>query len=96
MNENDETTGDQFPDRLSTNPKSPYYNEELLSRDIGIRFKGAEKTNVEEYCISEGWIRVAVGKALDRRGQPMTMKIKGEVVPYLLDTSASKDDGATG
>ena len=82
MNENDETTGDQFPDRLSTNPKSPYYNEELLSRDIGIRFKGAEKTNVEEYCVSENWIRVAAGKALDRYGNPLTIKLTGKVEPY--------------
>ena len=82
MNENDETTGDQFPDRLSTNPKSPYYNEELLSRDIGIRFKGAEKTNVEEYCISEGWIRVPAGKTRDRKGNPLLIKLKGRVEAF--------------
>ena len=52
---------DTLPDRLSTDPDSPYYDAELLARDIGIRFKGAEKTNVEEYCVSEGWVRVAVG-----------------------------------
>ena len=56
------------PDRLSNNPKSPFYDEALLRRGVGIRFKGVERTNVEEYCVSEGWIRVAVGKTLDRHG----------------------------
>ncbi|MDE2516336.1 MAG: DUF3297 family protein [Rhodospirillales bacterium] len=78
---------DTPPDRLSVNPQSPHYDEALLSRGIGIRFNGAEKTNVEEYCISEGWVRVAVGKTLDRRGQPMTMKLKGAVEPYFKDAS---------
>ncbi len=72
-----------FPDRLSTDPDSPFYNEELLSRDVGIRFDGKEKTNVEEYCVSEGWIRVAVGKTVDRKGNPLTIKLKGKVEPYL-------------
>ena len=66
MNEKNEAMSDQLPDRLSVDPKSPYYNAEILSRDIGIRFKGVEKTNVEEYCVSEGWIRVAAGNA-DRK-----------------------------
>lgn len=73
------------PDRLSTNPKSPHFNEELLERGIGIKFNGAEKTNVEEYCVSEGWVRVTVGKTLDRHGDPMTMKLKGVVAPYFRD-----------
>ena len=72
-----------LPDRLSTNPRSPHYNEELLSRDIGIRFDGKEKTNVEEYCVSEGWIRVAAGKSKDRAGNPMTIKLQGKVEPYV-------------
>ena len=76
---------DTLPDRLCVNPKSPYYDEELLKRDVGIRFNGAEKTNVEEYCVSEGWIRVAAGKSLDRHGDPMTIKLKGKVEPYLKD-----------
>ena len=59
---------DTLPDRLSTNPKSPYHDAEVLARDVGIRFKGEEKTNVEEYCVSEGWIRVAAGNAKDRHG----------------------------
>jgi hypothetical protein len=76
------------PDRLSTDPRSPHFNAELLQRGIGIRFKGVEKTNVEEYCVSEGWVRVAVGKTLDRRGNPLTMKLQGTVEPYFRDTAA--------
>jgi len=73
---------DTLPDRLSTNPNSPHHNAELLARDIGIRFNGGEKTNVEEYCISEGWIRVSAGKAKDRYGNPLTIKLRGTVEPY--------------
>ena len=76
---------DNPPDRLSTDPDSPFYDEALLERGIGIRFAGQEKTNVEEYCVSEGWIRVAAGNAKDRYGNPLTIKLKGEVVPYLRD-----------
>jgi hypothetical protein len=76
---------DTLPDRLSTDPRSPYYNEELLQRGVGIRFKGAEKTNVEEYCVSEGWVRLAVGHTKDRFGNPLTVKLKGPVEPYLKD-----------
>ena len=77
---------DMLPDRLCTNPKSPYYDEALLERGVGIRFNGAEKTNVEEYCLSEGWIRVAAGKSLDRHGNAMTIRLKGVVEAYLKDT----------
>ncbi len=73
---------DTPPDRLSNDPASPYFNAEALARDVGIRFKGVEKTNVEEYCVSEGWIRVAAGKALDRFGNPLTIKLTGEVEAY--------------
>jgi hypothetical protein len=76
---------DTLPDRLSNDPKSPYFDSEILERGVGIRFNGAEKTNVEEYCVSEGWIRVSVGKARDRAGNPMTLKLKGKVEPYLRD-----------
>jgi len=79
---------DTLPDRLSTNPKSPYYDAELLARDVGIRFKGVEKTNVEEYCVSEGWIRVAAGAAKDRHGNPLTIKLNGPVEPYFRDAPA--------
>ncbi len=70
---------DTPPDRLSNDPRSPYYDEALLARGVGVRFNGVERTNVEEYCVSEGWVRVAAGRALDRRGQPITMKYKGTV-----------------
>jgi hypothetical protein len=81
----DMTMSDQLPDRLSTDPRSPYYNAEVLSRDVGIRFKGVEKNNVEEYCVSEKWVRVAVGSSKDRHGNPVTMKLTGEVEPYFRD-----------
>ncbi len=79
---------DTLPDRLAIDPKSPFHDAALLERGIGIRFNGVEKTNVEEYCVSEGWVRVAVGRALDRRGNPMTLKVKGTVEPYLRDAQA--------
>lgn len=78
---------DTPPDRLATDPRSPHHDPALLERGIGIRFNGEERTNVEEYCVSEGWVRVAAGRALDRRGNPMTMKVKGTVEPYFLDTA---------
>ena len=73
------------PDRLSVNPSSPHYDAEALERGVGVRFKGVDRNNVEEYCVSEGWVRVIAGKALDRRGQPMTMKLKGSVEPYFRE-----------
>lgn len=77
---------DTPPDRLASNPKSPYHDDALLERGVGIRFNGEEKTNVEEYCISEGWVRVPAGKARDRSGNPLTIKMTGEVVAYFYDT----------
>jgi hypothetical protein len=82
---------DTPPDRLSLDPRSPFHDAALLARGVGIRFNGQEKTTVEEYCVSEGWIRVAAGKSLDRRGNPMTLKLKGEVVPYFLDAAAAAE-----
>ena len=82
MSETDKPAEDQLPDRLSVDPGSPYYNADVLARDVGIRFKGVEKNNVEEYCVSEGWIRVAVGKTVDRKGNPLTIKLTGKVEPY--------------
>lgn len=76
---------DELPDRLSVNPMSPHYNEAVLVRNVGIRFNGREKTNVEEYCVSEGWIRVAAGKARDRHGNPLTVTLKGTVEPYFKE-----------
>jgi len=80
---------EELPDRLSVNPKSPYYNEALLQHGIGVRFNGEERTNVEEYCISEGWIRVPAGKAVDRKGNPMTILLKGPVEVWLKEYSSS-------
>jgi hypothetical protein len=76
---------DTPPDRLATNPRSPYYDAAILERGVGIRFKGEEKTNVDEYCVSEGWVRLSVGKTLDRHGNPMTVKLQGTVEPYFRD-----------
>jgi hypothetical protein len=82
---------DTPPDHLSNNPKSPHYDAAVLERGIGIRFKGVEKTNVEEYCVSEGWVRVAVGKTLDRHGAPMTMKLNGPVEAYFRDDAPAEE-----
>ncbi len=88
---------DTPPDRLSVNPRSPLYDAEILSRGVGIRFNGVEKTNVEEYCVSEGWIKVAAGRSLDRNGMPMTLKLKGVVEPYFERPAAGEaGDGAEG
>ena len=76
---------DTLPDRLSTDPASRYYDEAVLKRDIGIRFNGVERTNVEEYCVSEGWVRLALGAKVDRRGKALTIKLVGPVEPYLRD-----------
>ena len=83
---------DQLPDRLSTDQKSPYFNAEILERDVGIRFNGVEKTNVEEYCVSEGWVRIVAGTAKDRRGNAMTIKLKGIVEPYFKQEITAATD----
>ena len=77
------------PDRLSVNPRSPHYDEAILARGIGVRFNGVERNNVEEYCISEGWVRLPVGKSLDRRGNAMTMKANGTVEVWFLDEASA-------
>ncbi len=74
-----------IPDRLSLDPGSPFYDEAVLRRGVGIRFNGQEKTNVEEYSISEGWIRVMAGRSRDRFGNPMTIKLRGTVEPYIQE-----------
>jgi len=76
---------DTPPDRLSVNPNSPHYDAAALERGVGVRFKGVEKTNVDEYCVSEGWVRLSVGKTVDRKGNAMTVKLQGEVAPYFQD-----------
>ena len=90
---------DTPPDRLSSNPRSPHYDEALLARGIGIRFKGAQRRDVEEYSRSEGWIRVALGKKVDRRGQPLTVKLSGEVEAWFerpAEGAATTDAPAAG
>ena len=79
---------DTPPDRLAADPDSPYYDEAAMNRGVGIRFKGAERTDVEEYCVSEGWVRVALGKKVDRHGKSLTMKLTGEVEPYFRDAAS--------
>jgi hypothetical protein len=73
---------DTLPDRLSADPASPFHDAALLERGIGVRFKGQDKNNVEEYCVSEGWVRLSVGNTRDRKGRPLTVKLKGPVEPY--------------
>ena len=79
---NDITSLPALPDRLSGDPSSPHHVAEIFEHNIGIRLNGNERTDVEEYCISEGWIKVASPKALDRRGQPLLMKLKGTVEAF--------------
>ena len=78
---------DTPPDHLSIDPDSKFFNEEILTRGIGIRFNGVEKTNIEEYSVTEGWVKVSVGKTVDRHGKPLTMKLKGKVEPYFKDAA---------
>ena len=85
---------DQPPDRLCVDPESPFYNEAVLARGVGIRFKGRERTDVEEYCVSEGWIRAPVGKTLDRHGNPLTIKFTGPVEPYFLGPEPTQGESA--
>ena len=76
------TARPDIPDRLSVDPRSPHHVAAIVEQDIGIRFNGLERSDVEEYCISEGWVRVPAGKARDRRGQPLLIKLKGTVEPF--------------
>jgi hypothetical protein len=82
---------DTPPDRLSNNPRSPHFNVAALQRGVGVRFKGRERTDVEEYSVEEGWIRVAAGKSLDRHGNPITVKLNGEIEVWWQDAGP---DGA--
>ena len=90
-----EQTND-LPDRLSLDPRSPYFDQDVLERGVGIRFNGQEKTNVEEYCVSEGWIKIIAGRSRDRFGNPMTLTLKGKVEPYIegMGDKASKEASA--
>jgi hypothetical protein len=81
---------DTPPDRLSVNPSSPFYDEQLLARGVGVKFKGVDKTNVDEYCVSEGWVRLSVGTTVDRKGNPITIKLQGLVEPYFRDVDGTE------
>ncbi|MET0246850.1 MAG: DUF3297 family protein [Sphingomonas sp.] len=91
---------DTPPDRLSVNPKSPHFDEPTLMRGIGIRFKGVQRRDVEEYSISEGWIKVQVGKKMDRKGNPLTLTLNGPVEAWFespaVDAEGAEDAGAKG
>ena len=85
MSEETQTGPDLPPDRLAINPKSAFFDADLLRRGGGIRFKDTVRTNVEDYCISEGWVRVQAGKTMDRHGQPLTIKLSGPVEAWFED-----------
>ena len=85
MSEEQTSAPDVPPDRLAINPRSPHFDADKLQRGIGIRFKGVVRHNVEEYCISEGWVRVQAGKSRDRYGQPLTIKLSGSVEAWYED-----------
>jgi hypothetical protein len=82
---------DTPPDRLSNDPRSPHFDQDVLSRGIGIRFKEVERTDVEEYSVSENWVRVALGKKVDRHGRPLTLKLSGSVEPYYLTPAPGEE-----
>lgn len=82
------------PDRIAAHPSSPHYDAAALDRGVGVRFKGVERTDVDEYCISEGWIRVALGKKVDRKGAALTIKLNGPVEVWYKDDVKSADQSA--
>ena len=84
-NAENDSSPPSLPDRLSTNPASPFHNPELLERGVGVKFNGVDRNNVEEYCVSEGWVRMTVGNSKDRHGNPLTMKVSGPVEPYFRE-----------
>jgi hypothetical protein len=79
------SAADVPPDHLAVNPRSPHFHQEALQRGVGIRFKGRTRTDVEEYSISEGWVKVQAGKTVDRKGQPLLLKLSGEVEAWFED-----------
>ncbi len=82
---------DTPPDRLSVDPRSDHYDGDALARGVGIVFNGTERFNVEEYCVSEGWVRLAMAKTRDRKGNPLTMKLNGTVEPYYRDSAPESE-----
>jgi Protein of unknown function (DUF3297) len=83
---------DSPPDRLAAHPSSPFHNEAAMERGVGVRFKGAERHDVDEYCVSEGWIRVALGKKVDRKGAALTIKLTGPVEVWFRDAPNAAAD----
>jgi hypothetical protein len=87
---------DTPPDRLSLDPRSAHFDADILRRGIGIRFKDRERHDVEEYSVSEGWIRVQAGKTMDRHGRPLTIKPTGAVEPYFVDAAGGGGEEGEG
>ncbi len=79
---NEATQSPPLPDRLSIDPRSPHHIAAVFEREVGIRLNDKERLDVEEYCISEGWVKVPAGKALDRKGKPLLIKLKGKVEAF--------------
>ncbi|OCC25280.1 hypothetical protein MB02_00980 [Croceicoccus estronivorus] len=79
------SAADTPPDRLAINPANPHFDADKLQRGVGIRFKGVVRTNVDEYCISEGWVKVQAGRTMDRKGQPLLLKLNGPVEAWYED-----------
>ncbi len=84
-----DVSADTPPDHLAIDPRSPHFDQEVLQRGVAIRFKERQRTDIEEYCISEGWIRVQAGKTLDRKGRPLTLKLSGPVEAWFEDLGDS-------
>lgn len=78
-------SSDVPPDHLSVNPRNPAFDAEVLQRGVGIKFKDRVRTDIEEYSISEGWVRVQTGKTVDRKGNPLTIKLNGPVEAWFED-----------
>ncbi len=92
MNEPEQSQPDSSPpDRLAAHPSSPFHQPELLARGVGVRFKGIERTDVDEYCVSENWVRVALGKKVDRKGASLTVKLSGPVEVWFHDAARVSD-----
>ena len=89
--ENPGVTAKAPPDRLSVSPDSPFYDEQVLARGVGVRFRGVDRQDVEEYCVAEGWIRAQAGKARDRKGAPLVIKMTGAVEPYFLQPAVGAE-----
>ncbi len=81
----EDSKNDTPPDRMSVNPRSEHFDGEQLQRGIGIKFKDRVRTDIEEYCVSEGWVRVQAGKTVDRKGNPLTIKLTGPVEAWFED-----------